>query len=502
MHEPLTLWRPEVRPYQRATLERHKAMLGSALYLDMGLGKTLVAISLFEYWHSEGQRRMIYLCQNSLLQTMADEFEKWNSPLKVLVCPKGHRDKRVAALNTAWDVLIVNYEAIRSLWPDIVRMRPQVLAVDEAQNVKHRMAKQTKAARKLAEATVILGGHRLLMSGTPITKDIRDLWSEVDVMEPSKLPLSHALGFGAYKSYELAVATLTPHPHIRGVNLVKFRPEVVERVTERMSKFATVLYSKDVLPELPSQTFQRVRMTMGDEQTRIYKAMKQDMIAVLNSDAIPEAAQELLTRYGIKRLTIDDVTVVSNLATTLQLRLQQITSGFIKTESGHEVSIPSIKLEWMEDALPQLTEVDGDHKVVIFCRFIHDVQALIDLFAKMDIGVVRLDGQTTKENKVTDNVRAFQTDPKIRGLVANIQVGGIGHTMTAADSAIFYSHSHRYDFRTQAIKRIHRIGQTRPVTYRDLIAAAVDEQVLQSAANKEVAAVTTLDQLRALVNLL
>jgi SNF2 family DNA or RNA helicase len=120
----------------------------------------------------------------------------------------------------------------------------------------------------------------------------------------------------------------------------------------------------------------------------------------------------------------------------------------------------------------------------------------------MDIGAVRMDGQSQKTEKASDAVRRFQNDPGIRVLVSNIQVSATGFTLTAADSSVFFSNSYRYDHRVQAVKRTHRIGQTRPVRYYDPVAAAVDENILQSLSTTQDVAVTTLDQLRELVDAL
>jgi len=245
---------------------------------------------------------------------------------------------------------------------------------------------------------------------------------------------------------------------------------------------------------------------MEDEQRRIYNAMKRDMVCMLNKESTDAVTAGILATYGIKplidSLTEDDYTVVSNLATTLKIRLQQITSGFVKTATGAEVDIPSIKHDWLRGELPLLTEPDGDHKVVIFSKYIHDVSSILDLCTKQDIGAVRLDGRSQKFEKASDTVRRFQTDPGIRVLVSNIQVAATGFTMTAADASVFFSNSYRYDHRVQAVKRTHRIGATRPVRYYDLIAAAVDESILTSLSTTQGVAVNTLDQLREMVDAL
>jgi SNF2 family DNA or RNA helicase len=290
---------------------------------------------------------MVYVCQNSLRDSMGDEFKKWNSPLKVCVLQPGSRPRRLKQIQGDWDVLIVNYEATRGLWADIIRMRPQVLAVDESQNIKHRTALQTKAIRKIAEATKILGGHRVLMSGTPITKNALNLWSQTDILYPEKMPSKHPLGFGSYRAYERTVSEVKPHPRLgMRAPIHEFRPERVAEVLEHMAPYTRVIRSEDVLPELPPQSFITVRLHMEDEQRRIYNALKRDMVAVLDRTAVDAVSAGILATYGVKplagNLTEDDFTVVSNLATTLKIRLQQVTSGFVKTATGAEVSLRNL----------------------------------------------------------------------------------------------------------------------------------------------------------------
>jgi SNF2 family DNA or RNA helicase len=467
----------------------------------MGTGKSVMAISLIEFWYSVGLRKAIYVCPNALRGTMAREFAKWNSPLRVHALQPGSRPKRIAEIEAGdWDVLIINYEAVRGLWANIVRERPQMLIIDESQNIKHRTSQQTRAVRKIAEATRILKGRRAIMSGTPITKNVLDLWSQSDVLYPGSRPSEHPLGFGSFRAYERAVSRVIPHPRYgMRAPIHTFIPSEVSKVIERMAPYTVVIRSQDVLPELPKQSFVPISLEMGAEQKRLYNALKKDMVATLSHEAADDVTRGILSTYGIRplKLTEDDFTVASTLATTLLLRLQQITSGFVKTETGALVSIPSIKHEWLADNLPMLTEPDGDHKHVIFCTFIHDVESIMELAEKLDIGAVRLDGSTSKSAE--DIVAQLQTDPRVRLLVGNVAVAGAGFTMTAADTATFFSHSHRYDLRVQALKRIHRIGQTRPVRYYDLLAAPVDNQIRFKVSEKENIAVSTLDELREFV---
>lgn len=495
------LWRPGLYLFQSQALSKLAPLHYGYAALEMGLGKSIVAISLFEHWATLGLRRFIFVCPNSLTETICIEAVKWGSTLKFKRFESSARTHRINTVRSPdWDVLVVNYEALRTLYPEIIRQEPGGIVADEAQALKNRTAMQTRAARAVFKAVKENHGPRLLMTGTPIAKNILDLWSQVDVLSPGP-PAEHPLGLGNYNAFERSVAFITRHPRLPQIKFYNFRPEVVKEVTERMAAFSVFKRSADVLDDLPKQTWVTVPLTMGETQKKIYNALRREMLAELSGTDVEPAVREVLKHYDIPTFDPGAFTVSTAFAPVLTMRLAQITSGFVHIDSGANVPLPgNVKLEWLRENLPALTDRDDNNKTVIFARFIYDVDAICKLCDELKIGHVRIDGSTSKN--AGSAVEEFQRDPNIRVVVANVQVGGQGFTMTAANTEVFYSNSYRNILRQQALKRIHRISQERPVTYYDLACQrTVDYDILDSLKADHDLAYATLDELKsALIN--
>jgi SNF2 family DNA or RNA helicase len=134
-------------------------------------------------------------------------------------------------------------------------------------------------------------------------------------------------------------------------------------------------------------------------------------------------------------------------------------------------------------------------KLVIFARFLAEIAAIKEMLEKMGITVATLTGATIDRGAVVD---AFQngTDPQV--LVAQIATGGVGITLTAADTVVFYSVGYSYEDYHQARARVHRIGQKNKVTYVNLVARkTVDESIVEALQEKKNVADVVVDRIKA-----
>jgi len=483
------------------------------LSCETGTGKSLIVIELLEKWGM----RAIWVTMNQCTGVVCDEFAKWGSPLRAVRLEGSKKQRQQIIASGNWDILVVNYEATRGLAEELKDCEVNVIIFDESQRIKNRRSAQSQACRKIALSikkraqmeSMLTGrkqcGHIIVMTGTPITKNILDLWSQTDVLCPTdsiKDFKQHVLGFGSYTSYEKSVAIVTPHPRLGyRAKIYEFPDDRTRMVTEQMAKFSQMAMKVDCL-DLPPQLFKEVRIDMLPPQAHIYAALRNDMIAAIDDVPVPMYSRAVLDTFGIVPLKHEDLLdkrgfVSADMAVTLQTRLQQVTSGFVKTDDGREVNIASCKIDMLREMLPNLTETIGDHKVVIWARFTRDVDNIMALCNEMGLNPVRLDGRTSHD--AHNIVTLFQSRPGVRVLVGNIQLG-VGITLTAADYCVFYSHSFNGEHRMQALDRIHRIGQTRAVTYYDFEArASVDGKIISSNREKTGFAVRTLNDLKKLL---
>jgi SNF2 family DNA or RNA helicase len=183
----------------------------------------------------------------------------------------------------------------------------------------------------------------------------------------------------------------------------------------------------------------------------------------------------------------------TNVLTRL-LRLSQLTGGFLcQDDSERPVSVSSTKLAALADIVDSAAE-DG-RKLVIIARFLPEIDAIRRMLDKKAIGYSVISGEIKDRD---DQVRRFQTDPDVTVFVGQIATAGLGITLTAADTMVFYSLDYSMSNFEQAKARIHRVGQRNPCTYLYLVAAStVDEKVLQALRDKADLARILIDAYRA-----
>ena len=139
--------------------------------------------------------------------------------------------------------------------------------------------------------------------------------------------------------------------------------------------------------------------------------------------------------------------------------------------------------------------IDGGKKLVVFARFIPEVNAIIEMAEKTlkDKKVVSIQGSIPKEQR-GDIVEQFQKDPDTVLFIGQIDTAGVGITLTAADTCVYYSKTYNYATYEQSLSRIHRIGQRNVCTYIDLVCAdSVDEKITRALRKKEDLATKIVD---------
>jgi SNF2 family DNA or RNA helicase len=506
--------------HQQDALEWGSSRDWAAYFMETGTGKTAVALELFKLWQViRDAKKVVVVCLNTLTGNWVKEAKLWGVP-RAVACV-GDKTKRIKLINSdSWDVLTINYESLRSpeILAALIAAQPRGLCFDEIHRCKDRTAQQTKGAKQLSKAVKALGGARIGLTGTPVVQSPLDLWSIFDVLDPGETPKTHPLGFGNYYGFEQGVCNKKPHPRLgHRVPIYEYPDHKLEELKRRVAPLAFEA-TKDECLDLPGQTFvPPILLEMGDEQAKVYKALRDDYICFLDGTPPPSKAVDKLKALGLTTISqnqkaLDEFNKVQGdygvgldrqisvtFATTLQTRLQQIAAGFIKTDDGELRELPNIKATWLEEHLPMLSNPIGDHKCVIMCRFTYDIAFLMTLLDKMKLGYVTLSGANSSH--AADVVEKFQTNPGTRVFVGNMAVASTGITLTAADSMVYYTCSFSGEQRRQSIDRIYRIGQKRKVTYYDLVACldgkpTVDGRVLLNHSEKESLAIKTVANLK------
>jgi len=322
-----------------------------------------------------------------------------------------------------------------------------LMVIDESTTIKNPKAKRTKNIISLSQRAK----YRRIMTGSPVTKNPLDLYSQCEFLDP------YLLDFTSYYAFRNRYAEMkTLHIHGRSIQVVdKFKN--LGELSDQLKGFSYRVLKEDCL-DLPDKNYTKRQINLTPDQRKIYIQMKETALATLNGK---------------------QVTTVNVL--TQLMRLQQITCGHFTADDG---SIQKVLNNRINELMDVLSEMEG--KAIIWAHWQYDIKDIIKEIVKVHGpgSVVDYYGLTPQSER-QKNRDAFQNDPKVRFLVGTPQTGGYGITLTAANTVIYFSNGYDLEKRIQSEDRAHRIGQKKNVTYVDIIAEdTVDEKIVKALRKK------------------
>ena len=459
----------KTNPYdhQRKALEASWAEEYYALFMEMGTGKTKVAIDTMAVLYEAGKINAALIVapkgvydnwfKNEIPAHLPDRIERtllrW-TPAKTKRMEIDLKDFIVGELNGI-KIFVMNIEAFStSRGTDaatafLYQNPNNLVVVDESTTIKNRKAARTKNIVKLQEYSK----YRRILTGSPITKSPMDLFSQCDFLK------NKALGFNSYFAFQARYANIQQRTmgHRSFQQIVGYRR--LDELSEKLDTFSDRVLKQDCL-DLPEKVYVRREIEFTPEQKKLYTQMKNLALAKLESGELATTASVL----------------------TQIMRLQQICCGFIQPDEGEIETIPSNRLK---ELLELSDEVQG--KAIIWATYTHDILR-IEEELKLRFGpdsVATYYGGTPQDQR-QEIVTRFQdkADP-LRFFVGQPRTGGYGITLTAANTVIYFSNSYDLEIRLQSEDRAHRIGQTNKVTYIDMVSPdTIDEKILQALRSK------------------
>jgi SNF2 family DNA or RNA helicase len=434
-----------------------------AYFMEMGTGKTKVLIDNLAMLYDKGKvDGALIIAPKGVVKTWFEQELPTHLPnhienVTVLWQPniiKRQQEKLDAILQneTSLHIFIMNVEALStdkgvSFARKFLSCHNTLMAVDESTTIKNPAAKRTKNIISLGKQAK----YRRIMTGSPITKNPLDLYSQCEFLDP------WLLDFTSYYAFRNRYAEMkTMHLRGRSIQVVSEFKNLGE-LSETVKTFSERVLKEDCL-DLPPKVFIKRHVSLTPDQKKIYEQMKKAAMAVLNGK----------------------VTTTMTVLTQL-MRLHQITCGHFTADDGSTQSVESNRLN---ELMNVLEETEG--KAIIWANYQLSVGEIIQRIIK-DYGedsYVHYYGLTSQEDR-QDNIRKFQTNPNCRFLIGTPQTGGYGITLTQANTVIYYSNGYDLEKRLQSEDRAHRIGQKKTVTYIDLMAEdTVDEKIVKALRNK------------------
>lgn len=414
------------------------------LAMGMGTGKSKVTVDLIV---NKEYRLSLILCPKSVVKGVwPGEFTVHaGAPLVVVALHKGTVGQKVAEMKRALQlterkgqrvVVVMNYE---TAWRDpmasyLLSQTWDLVALDESHRIKAPGGKASKFCADLGKRA----RYRLCLTGTPMPHSPLDVYAQYRFLDPRIYGTSFVRfrnryavmgGFGGYE--------------VKGY----------QNQEELNSKFYACAFrvGPEVL-DLPPVTHAIRTCTLSPAAWSKYKALEEDFYT-----------------------EVEEGSVTALNALTKLLRLQQLTSGFLKLDDQNKVTpVDYAKQELLDDLLE---DIPGDEPVVVFARFQHDLDIIKSVALQQ--------GRTCGELSGRMNELAAWQQGDFNVLAVQIQAGGVGISLVRSRFQIYFSMGYSLGDYEQSLKRIDRPGQTRPVTVYHLVAeGTVDEKVYEALAKR------------------
>jgi len=436
----------------------------SGLLMEQGCGKTMTAIAVAGRRFQKGEvSRVLVVAPASVVPVWPKEFDlhaDFSHEVKAL---EGSTAKRAGLLQswqtdpTHLQVAVVNYEATWRMEEALIAWRPDMIICDESQRIKTPGARQSKTMARLGT----IARYRMILTGTPVSQGPLDFYSQYRFLDRNIFGTS-------YYAFRARYALMGGYENRQVIGY-----QNLDDLVQKAHSVAFRCRKEDCL-DLPEQIDQVLYCDLEREAQRIYDQLVKESVAELSNE---------------------EVIVAPNVLSRL-LRLSQVTGGFLRVDEQTSL-VSKAKMGLLEETLDDL--IEAGKKVVVFARFVPEIEAIVKTLEKKKVAHGLIYGATPMDAR-GEMVESFQTDPAVKVFVAQVQTAGLGITLHAADTAIFYSLDYSFANYDQCRARIHRIGQKNNCTYIHLVARmTVDEKVLAALAEKKSLADQVVDNWRELL---
>ena len=450
--------------HQQAYLQRHWNAPVAALFADMGTGKSYMLINNFSMLYDKG------LLNGVLIVAPKGVYRNWfdteipkhipeHVQYRMAIWNPQPRKAEEQALNSLFDItedlkiLVMNIEAFSTIRGSkyagrFLLCHDAMMVIDESTTIKTPTSARSKSTEKVGRGA----RFKRIATGSPVTKSPMDLYQQCAFLSPN------CLNAASYYSFQARYAVVIE----RSVATHTFKQVVgyrrLDELKEKLDRFSFRVTKEECL-DLPDKLYVKREVDLTDEQKRAYLQMKSMALSQFK----------------------EGVTSTVNALTQL-MRLHQIVCGHVKLDNGEVIELPNNRIG---ELLSVVEETDG--KIIIWANYRHDIEAIKLALSKEygmnSVGMYYGDTDDDERKRVLEEFQ--KPNSEMRFFVGNPSTGGYGLTLTAAHTMVYYSNSFDLEKRLQSEDRAHRIGQTKNVTYIDLIAVGtIDEKIVKALRDK------------------
>ena len=425
----------------------------AAIFLDMGLGKTVIALSVVFYLTLDSfqiRKVLIIAPLRVARDTWPAEVTKWDH-LKGLnySIAVGTESERKAALLQKAQIYLINRENVSWLIEDSgLPFDYDMVVVDELSSFKSHQAKRFKSLMKVRPKVKRIVG----LTGTPSANGLMDLWAEFRLLD-----LGQRLGrfIGNYRETYFT-------PDKRNQQMIfsyKPKPGAEQTIYRQISDITISMKNSDYL-KMPDLVMNEVSVRLPEQEWQHYQMLKDEMVLSLNGRDIDAAN-----------------------AAALSGKLLQLASGAVYGDEGAVITIHDRKLDGLED----LIEAANGKPVLIAYWFKHDRDRILKRFP-----AEQLDSEKSIRRWNAGEIPLALIHPASAGHGLNLQAGG--------STLIWFSLTWSLELYQQTNARLWRQGQNETVVIHHLVAKdTIDEDVRAALAKKDAGQAALLQAVKARV---
>lgn len=446
----------EPYPYQQYCAARIVADAAVGLFLDMGLGKTVItldAINTLRYDRWAVQRVLIIAPKKVAEGTWTKEAQKWEHLRHLRISAVlGSQQKRLRALATPADIYVINRDNVawlvdyfKNAWPF------DMVVLDESSSFKNSQSKRFKAL-KLVRSRI----NRLVeLTGTPASNGLIDLWAQIYLLDGGAR-LGRTLGqyrerfFDPDKRSRTQIFSYTP------------KDGSMEYIQQAIGDICVSMKAEDYL-NLPDRMFDDVPVVLDDKARKAYWQLERDLLLELDEGQITAASAGVLTG-----------------------KLLQLCNGAVYDSEKRPLAIHNCKVEAFLEVLEQL---NGQH-CLVFYNFQHDRDRLLAVLEPLGLRVRVYQSAADEDAWNAGEIDVLLAHPASCAYGLNLQSGG--------HHIVWFGLTWSLEQYEQANKRLHRQGQRHPVIVHHLVVqGGMDEDVIESLRAKGDTQEALMDALKA-----